>query len=60
MSDRHEWHGRRMRAGLLAEAREAHTATLLPDGRVLVIGGWGDGPLASAEIWRPATPWTTE
>jgi hypothetical protein len=41
-------------AGSLAEARNGHTATLLPDGRILVIGG-GDGNayLGSAEVWDP-------
>jgi hypothetical protein len=43
--------------GSLAEARYAHTASLLPDGRVLVIGGRGedDNTIASAEAWDPAT-----
>ena len=46
--------------GSLATARGGHTATLLPDGRVLVIGGSDRGyffgrPLASAEIWDPAS-----
>jgi hypothetical protein len=42
------------------EARSQHTATLLPDGRVLVVGGsWWDGVAfvtrATAELWDPAT-----
>ena len=44
-------------AGSLLEARGHHTATLLDDGRILVVGG-GDGPDAptrSAELWDPAT-----
>jgi N-acetylneuraminic acid mutarotase len=42
-------------------AREKHTATLLPDGRVLVVGGQNnnDGPLASTEIFDPLqNTWT--
>jgi hypothetical protein len=44
-------------AGSLTEPRAGgHTATLLADGRVLIIGGWGDDELlASAELWDPAT-----
>lgn len=46
--------------GSLAEGRTGHTATRMPDGRVLVAGGNGSGgPLASAELYDPATgTWT--
>jgi hypothetical protein len=48
-------------AGPLAGAREAHTATLLADGKVLVVGGSrGSLYLPSAEVYNPATgTWTT-
>jgi WD40 repeat protein len=48
-------------------AREDHTATLLPNGKVLVAGGWNDtvvpgyyvNDLKSAELYDPATgAWT--
>ena len=47
-------------AGSLQDGRVEHTATLLPDGRVVVVGGVGRvgrryDDLASAEIWDPAT-----
>jgi len=42
--------------GAMATARDLHTATLLPNGKVLVSGGWGAvGALASAELYDPAT-----
>jgi len=46
--------------GSLATARYFHTATLLPNGKVLVAGGAiGYTPLASAELYDPATgTWT--
>ena len=41
-------------------ARGGHTATLLPNGKVLVVGGWGNastglGRLDSAELYDPVT-----
>lgn len=47
--------------GLLSQARAYHTATLLPNGKVLVVGGQGVGGnlLASAELYDPDTgSWT--
>lgn len=48
--------------GALNSGRYWHTATLLPNGKVLVAGGGGSGGglLASAELYDPATGiWTT-
>jgi hypothetical protein len=45
-------------AGTMAHARGyGHTATLLPDGRVLVIGGYEapKGAVSAAELWDPQT-----
>lgn len=45
----------------MTTTRRLHTATLLPDGRVLIVGGYGGGdsawgsPLASAELYDPST-----
>jgi hypothetical protein len=47
--------------GSLNVARFGHTATLLPDGEVLVVGGLNNttGYLASAELYKPSTgKWT--
>ncbi len=42
--------------GSLATARYAHTATLLPNGKVLVAGGFNvSGYLSSAELYDPAS-----
>jgi large repetitive protein len=43
--------------GTMADARFDHTATILPDGRVLIVGGTSDGTesLASAELYDPGT-----
>ena len=50
--------------GTMATARDVHTATLMPDGRVLVVGGariedaedhqFPSGTIASAELFDPA------
>lgn len=43
-------------AASLAKARYSHTATLLPDGKVLVVGGFDDtNAVGSAELYDPAT-----
>jgi large repetitive protein len=41
----------------MVEARAGHTATTLTDGRILLVGGYGPGNIASntAEIYDPAT-----
>ena len=48
--------------GSLATERREHTATLLPNGQVLVAGGLGGSPghaIAKAELYDPASgTWT--
>jgi uncharacterized delta-60 repeat protein len=42
--------------GSMGTARYVHTATLLSNGKVLIVGGEGDnGPLSSTEVYDPAT-----
>ena len=47
--------------GSMANPRYDHTATLLPNGKVLVTGGYGiSGYLASVELYDPSTStWTS-
>lgn len=43
-------------AGAMNEARTGHTATLLSDGQVLIVGGWGaSGRTATTELFDPQT-----
>jgi Galactose oxidase, central domain len=43
----------------LGTARFEHTATLLPSGKVLVVGGYNSGNLSNAELYDPAAgTWT--
>ena len=41
--------------GDMTTGRQSHSATLLPDGRVLITGGYAGAYLASAEIYDPAS-----
>lgn len=42
-------------AGAMHYARISHTATLLHDGRVLIVGGRGESVTAAAELYDPKT-----
>jgi hypothetical protein len=45
--------------GPLATARQGHTATLLPSGSVLVVGGWEPGASTTPELYDPSSGlWT--
>jgi hypothetical protein len=48
--------------GSLVVARYGHTSTLLPSGKVLLVGGYGltGEPLGSAELYDPATGYFSE
>src|SRR5438094_599334 len=39
----------------MGRARAYHTSTRLPDGKVLITGGYDQGVLPSAELFDPAT-----
>ena len=46
--------------GRMHSGRSKHTATLLRNGKVLVVGGLTDAPVGSAELYTPASrTWTT-
>lgn len=43
------------RAGSMSTTRESASATLLPNGKVLIAGGYNSLPLQTAELYDPAT-----
>ena len=50
--DAREW----INAGRMATPRNTHTSTLLPDGRVLIVGGNVSEGVVAAELYIPAKP----
>lgn len=49
--------GRWRSAGNMSLGRDAHSATLRPDGTVMVVGGWNGTGVANVDLWRmPAIP----
>src|SRR5215510_1669808 len=41
--------------GSLAIGRALHTSSVLPDGKILISGGWNGTAISSAEIYDPVT-----
>jgi hypothetical protein len=46
--------------GSMTHGRSLHTATLLNNGQVLLVGGWDGSYLASAELYTPTGPTITD
>ena len=51
IADITEW----KQTGLLNQERQEHTTTLLPDGRILAVGGMREDILSSCELYDPKT-----
>ncbi len=41
--------------GKMTTGRQSHSASLLPDGTVLIVGGYGAGAMSTSEIYDPRT-----